>query len=182
MRALHLWSPYPNIANTHEVRYTLLLKQLVPADSREGGPMRSVILIFLTLLYSTPLMAQGTDTKLRSELEALHSKWFKAFDSGDGATMDLMEMDKLVLVMPTGFIWTKTAPRAGEQQKHDSQIERTLSDVSVRRFGDTAILTGILTTKSGKENSQEATTVVFLQSAGRWKIASAQWSPVGSTK
>jgi ketosteroid isomerase-like protein len=70
----------------------------------------------------------------------------------------------------------------GEQKKHDSQIERTLSDVTVRRFGDTAILTGILATKSGKENSQEATTVVFLQSSGKWKIASAQWSPVGSTK
>jgi hypothetical protein len=102
--------------------------------------MRSVILILLTLLYSAPLMAQGADTTLRSELEALHTKWFKAFDSGDGATMDLMEMDKLVLVMPTGFIW-KTAPRAGEQKKHDSQIERTLSDVTVRRFGDTVILT-----------------------------------------
>jgi ketosteroid isomerase-like protein len=143
--------------------------------------MRSVILILLTLLYSAPLMAQGADTTLRSELEALHTKWFKAFDSGDGATMDLMEMDKLVLVMPTGFIW-KTAPRAGEQKKHDSQIERTLSDVTVRRFGDTAILTGILATKSGKENSQGATTVVFLQSSGKWKIVSAQWSPVGSTK
>jgi ketosteroid isomerase-like protein len=124
--------------------------------------MRSVILILLTVLYSAPLMAQGADASLRSELEALHAKWFKAFDSGDGATMDLMEMDKLVLVMPTGFIWTKTAPRAGEQKKHGSQIERTLTDVTVRRFGDTAILTGILATKSDKENYQEATTIVFL--------------------
>jgi ketosteroid isomerase-like protein len=144
--------------------------------------MRSVIVILLTLLYSTPLVPQGTDTNLRPELEALHGKWFKAFDSGDGAAMDQMEMEKLVLVMPTGFIWTKTAPRAGEQRKHASQTERTLSDVSVRRFGDTAILTGILHTKSGKENSQEATTVVFVQSSGEWKIASAQWGPVGSAK
>jgi ketosteroid isomerase-like protein len=144
--------------------------------------MRSAILILLTLVYSAPLMAQGADASLRSELEALHAKWFKAFDSGDGATMDLMEMDNLVLVMPTGFVWTKTTPRAGEQKKHDSQIERTLTDVTVRRFGDTAILTGIVATKSDKENYQEATTVVFLHSSGKWKIASAQWSPVGSTK
>jgi ketosteroid isomerase-like protein len=144
--------------------------------------MRSVILILLTVLYSAPLMAQGADASLRSELEVLHAKWFKAFDSGDGATMDLMEMDGLVLVMPTGFIWKKTVPRAGKQKKHDSQIERTLTDVTVRRFGDTAILTGILATKSDKENYQEATTVVFLQSSGKWKIASAQWSSVGTTK
>ena len=148
--------------------------------------MRSAILIIvLTLLCSTPLMAQGTDSNLRSELEALHATWFKAFDSGDGATMDQMEMDNLTLVMPVGFIWPKTKARAGTQPKRDPQTERTLSDVSVRRFGDTAILTGILNTKSAKEISQEATTVVFVQSSGKWKIASAQWTsvaPVASTK
>ena len=87
-------------------------------------------------------------------------------------------MDNLVLVMPVGFIWSKTEARAGTQPKLDPQIKRTLSDVSVRRFGDTAVLTGILTTKSGKENSRDATTVVFVKSSGKWKIASAQWSPI----
>ena len=121
-------------------------------------------------------MAQGADTQ--SDLEALHAKWFKAGDNGDGATMDQMEVDKLVLVMPTGAIWTKTKARAGEQPKRDPQAERALSNVSVRRFGDTGILTGILTTKSGKENSRDATTVVFVKSSGKWKIASAQWTPI----
>jgi ketosteroid isomerase-like protein len=143
--------------------------------------MHTAILMVFTLLWSMPLMAQGTDIKLRSELEALHAKWFKAFDSGDGAAMDQIEVDNLTLVMPGGFIWPKTTARADSQQKHDSQTERTLSDVSVRQFGDTAILTGILTTKSGKENSKEATMVVFVQSSGKWKIASAQWTPVGTT-
>src|SRR5437764_13252447 len=47
----------------------------------------------------------------------LHAKWFKAFDIGDGATMDQMEMDNLVLVMPNGDIWRKPGPRAGKQRK-----------------------------------------------------------------
>ena len=144
--------------------------------------MRTAILMVFTLLWSMPLMAQGTDAKLRSELEALHAKWFKAFDGGDGATMDQMEMDNLVLVMPGGFIWPKTKARAESQQKHDSQPERTLGDVSVRRFGNTAILTGVLTTKSDKENSKDATTILFVQSSGKWKIASAQWTPVTTAK
>jgi ketosteroid isomerase-like protein len=72
-----------------------------------------------------------------------------------------------------GFIWAKTEARAGKQRKLDPQTERTLSDVSVRRFGDAAILTGILITKTGKENEKEATTMVFVQSSGKWKIASA---------
>jgi len=142
--------------------------------------MHTSILMVFTLLCSMPLMAQGSDGKLRSELESLHAQWFKAFDSGDGATMDQMEMDNLTLVMPEGSIWPKTEARAGVQKKHDAQAERTLSDVSVRRFGDTAILTGILTTKSAKDSSKEATMVVFVQSSGKWKIASAQWTPVAS--
>ena len=121
---------------------------------------------------------QVADANLRSDLEAIHAKWFKAFDSGDGAAMDQIEMDPLILVMPTGEIWPKTTARAGKQLKRDPQTERALSAVSVRQFGDTAILTAILTTKSAKETYREATTVVFVRSSGKWKIASAQWSPV----
>jgi hypothetical protein len=92
--------------------------------------MRSVIVILSLLLCSTMLTAQDSNASLRSELEALHAKWFKAFDSGDGATMDQIEVDKLVLVMPTGLIWAKPKARGGEQPKLDPHTERTLSDVS----------------------------------------------------
>ena len=144
--------------------------------------MRSAILILVSLLSSTPFMAQGTDADLRSALETLHAKWFKAFDSGEGATMDEMEMDNLTLVLPGGMVWSKTTARGSSQPKRDPQTVRTLSDVSVRRFGDTAILTGVLTTKSATENSQMGTTVVFVKSSSKWKIASAQWTPVASAK
>ncbi len=144
--------------------------------------MRSMVLALVALLCSMPLMAQGTDAKLQSELEALHAKWFKAFDSGDGAAMDQLEVYNVMLVMPTGEIWTKTKPRAGEQRKGDVQVERTLSHVAVHRFGDTAILMAILNTKSANETDQAATTVVFVRSSGQWKIGSAQWTPVASSK
>jgi hypothetical protein len=35
--------------------------------------MRARIVIAFALLWSLPLMAQGTDDKLRAELEALHA-------------------------------------------------------------------------------------------------------------
>ena len=144
--------------------------------------MRTAMAILLSVLCSTSVVAQGADAKLQSELQAMHAQWFKAFDGGDGATMDQMEVDELMLVMPTGSIWTKTTPRAGNQPKLKSQAERTLSDVSVRRFGNTAILTGIVASKSEGEDSRDATTVVFVQNSGKWKIVSAQWTPVTSTK
>jgi len=43
------------------------------------------------------------------------------------------------------------------------QVERTMSDVYVPRFWDTAILKGTLHSKSADGNEQEATTVVSVQ-------------------
>jgi ketosteroid isomerase-like protein len=153
---------------------------------RGGGPMRSAILIlvgFLGLCF-TPILAQaqGPDANLRSELVALHSKWMKAFYTGDNATMDELETENLVLIMPVGEIWSKNGPRVAKQQVLDPQTEATLSDVSVRRFGDTVILTGTLHSKSAKESFLSSTTVVFVKNVANWKIASAQWTPVEGQK
>jgi ketosteroid isomerase-like protein len=139
--------------------------------------MRAAFLIALAFLWSMPLLAQDTDSKLESELVTLHTQWFKAFDAGDGPAMNQMEVNNLVLVMPIGVIYRKTTPR-GKHSAANPPVERTLSDVSVRRYEGTAILTGALTSKSSKENSKEATTVVFVMSDGKWKVAAAQWTPV----
>ena len=144
--------------------------------------MRRTIIIVSTFLCSVLLVAQEAGTQLRSELEELHAKWFKAFDTGDGATMDQMEVDNLVLVMPNGDIWRKPGPRAGKQRKLDPQSERTLTNVVVRRFGDSSVLTGVLATKLNNQSSRDAETVVFVQSSGRWKIASVQWTSTTSAK
>ena len=147
--------------------------------------MRSAILVLIPLLglCFAPISAQPqTDANLRSDLVTLHSKWMKAFYTGDNATMDELETENLVLIMPMGVIWPKNGPRVGKQQVFDRQTEATLSDVSVRRFGNTVILTGILHSKSTKENLQSGTTVVFVKKEGKWKIASAQWTPVEEQK
>jgi Domain of unknown function (DUF4440) len=141
--------------------------------------MRAAFFIALAFLWSMPLVAQDTDSKLQSELVTLHTKWFKAYDAGDGSAMNQMEVNKLVLVMPIGVIYRKTTPR-GKHPAADPPIERTLSDVSVRRYEGTAILTGTLSSKSSQENLNEATTVVFVMSGGKWKVAAAQWTPVSN--
>jgi len=147
----------------------------------EAVMRKSLVLLLVTLVCSLPAFAQGSSENLQPQLEALHAKWFKAFDAGDGTTMDKMEISNLVLIMPTGQIWPKDGPRG--QWKGDAGAQRTLSNVAVRQYENTAILTGIVTTKGAKEgNGQDATTVVFVRSAGEWKIMSAQWSPISSEK
>jgi ketosteroid isomerase-like protein len=140
--------------------------------------MRFATVVFLTLLSSFSMVAQSTDANLESELSAIHAKWFEAYNAGDGATMDQVEVEKLVLILPTGDVWHKAKPRVGDQPKLDPPTEYTLRSAEVRRFGDTAILTGVVTSKSAKETAQIAETVVFLHGAGKWKIASAQWTPI----
>lgn len=154
--------------------------------------MRSTLLVLATLLCSTwsplsgpvdaavAMAAQAIVSDTSSEIEALHVAWFKAFDTGDGAAMDRMETDNVVLILPGGTISPKTAPRAGSQPARSPQPRRALSDVTIRQFGETAVLTGLLTTSGGTGSSREATTVVFVRRSGRWMIASAQWGPATS--
>jgi len=143
--------------------------------------LKPMTLLLVTVICVLPVAAQGGSSNLPSELVVLHGNWFKAFDAGDGATMDKMETSNLVLIMPNGQVWPKDGPRAGSQTKGGAE-QRTLSNVAVRQFGNAAILTGILTTKGGDDNRQMATTVVFVRSAEAWKIASAQWSPITNGK
>jgi hypothetical protein len=103
--------------------------------------LKSLTLLLVTLGCVLPVAAQSSNGSLQSELEAVHQKWFKAFDTGDGATMDKVEAPNLILVLPDGQIWPKDGPRAGHQEKVDVTAQRTLSKVAVRQFGDIAILT-----------------------------------------
>jgi hypothetical protein len=122
------------------------------------------------------MVLDDTAAKLRAELVAIHDRWYRAFDVGDGATMDALEVDDLVLVMPDGSIWAKPGPRAGKQPKRHVQPQRSLGDVTVRQFGDTAILTGMLTSRTPGETDKAGTTVIFVRRGGRWLIASTQWT------
>jgi hypothetical protein len=45
--------------------------------------MRSALLIILVVLCSIFVVAQGADANLRSDLEALHAKWFNRIDMGE---------------------------------------------------------------------------------------------------
>lgn len=135
--------------------------------------MRQILLIGITL--STCLLCHAFDEPLSAQLEALHGTWFAAFEAGDGAAMDQMEMPNLILVMPNGQIIQKTEPRAGKQHA-DKGSTRSLESVSIRQFGNAAVLTGVLITRNGATETREPETVVFIKTAGVWKIASAHWS------
>jgi hypothetical protein len=90
--------------------------------------MKILILSVLTILCRAVTLAQDANSSLSPELQAMHAQWFKAFEAGDGATMDQTEVENLVVVMPNGMAWPKPGPRAGKQPKRDPATARDYSD------------------------------------------------------
>ena len=147
-----------------------------------GSVKKSLVLTFVAVVIcSATAVVQAGDVKFQSELEALHQKWFAAYDKGDGATMDSVEVANLVLIFQDGSEWQKSGPR-GSDQKPTGATSHELRHVVVRKFGDSAVLTGRLLRKSGSEVQEDATTVVFARQNNRWLIASAHWSQVSKQK
>lgn len=140
--------------------------------------MRPALFLLFVAMFAVPSWAQPPDTALRAELESIHTKWFHAYDSGDAASMNELEVKNVGLVMPTGEVWIKSAPRTAHETFPSPGSRHELSNVTVRRFGDAAILTGVHTTTSSKETTRVGTTVVFVRVSGVWKIASVQWTPL----
>jgi ketosteroid isomerase-like protein len=131
--------------------------------------------LVLALSSLIPVVARSqTETPDTSKIERLHQQWLAAFDKGDGATMDRMELPNLVLVFDNGMIWQKSGPRAGTQ-KPTGVTSRKLSKVQVRQFGDEAVLTGLLTNKDRESEETVPTNVVWLRRNNDWLVASAQW-------
>jgi ketosteroid isomerase-like protein len=141
--------------------------------------MLFAVLVVLVLPSAATFGQNPSGTSaLKAQLERLHGEWFNAFDKGDGATMDRIEVPNLVLVDwdGKGSIFQKSGPRAGNVKPTGVQ-SRTLSDTQVRQFGDTAVLTGRLTSKGPSGTTNVATTtVVWVQQNNQWLVASVQWS------
>jgi hypothetical protein len=134
----------------------------------------SIFVLVLSSFIPFVALAQTGTPDISNTIERLHEQWFTAFDKGDGATMDRMEVPNLVLVFQDGRIWQKDGPRAG-RQKPAGVTSRSLNKAQVRQFGDTAILTGLLTSKDQETEETVPTTVVWLRRNSEWLIASAQW-------
>jgi hypothetical protein len=138
--------------------------------------------LLIALAFASLAQAQSSD--LKTELVRLQGQFLTAFQNGDGATLDRMEVPNLVLINGEGMgeIWQKQGPR-GKLKPGPAGVHRVLTDVTVRQFGDTAVLTGIQTTKApGSPDDISSTTVVWVRQAGKWLVASIQWSDVPPAK
>ena len=141
--------------------------------------MKSIVTIALMLL-SSQASTQQAETSLGTELHETYKAWFAALDRGDGAAMDALEVDDFILVGAGGSAVEKHRPRVSDPLPVPEAPERTWSDGVIRRYGDTAILTGriTLTHETPKWTTSMGTTAVFVRRADKWRMVSVQWTPV----
>jgi ketosteroid isomerase-like protein len=135
------------------------------------------LLALTTLCFVAPASAQPGD--LAKTLEQRYSDWMNAFRKGDGAAMDKMEADGLMLIFEDGSVWSKEKPRAEELKgRGPIPFTHTVEQVRVRVQGDVAIVTGVqhdVNTKTGGRARSPFTTV-WKREGGDWKVWSAHWS------
>src|SRR5215203_7356662 len=141
--------------------------------------MKSMVTIALMLLSAQAATGQ-TDASLGTELHESYKAWVAALDRGDAAGMDALEVEDFILVGAAGMIMEKHRPRVSDPLPVPEAPERTWSDGVIRRYGDTAILTGriTLTHETPKWTTSMGTTAVFVRQADKWRITSVQWRPV----
>jgi ketosteroid isomerase-like protein len=144
--------------------------------------LTSMLTVAILLLTGAPVSSKKPD--LTKVLQQRYSDWMNAFRRADGAAMDKLEADGLMLVMGTGMIWTKEKPRVEELKGvKPARVTHTLDQVRARDQGDVAVLTGIHNeVEADGTKSQSLFTTVWKRENGDWKVWSAHWTDVPPKK
>jgi uncharacterized protein (TIGR02246 family) len=133
--------------------------------------------LFFSCISAT---GQGPTAAMSSEQEirALENERNKAILSGDAATLEGMTSDDYTFITLRGELRTKSEIVKGFQSGSFKYDSRTISDLNVRVYGDTAIVTGRAIQKGserGKDYSGDYRfTRVYVKQKGRWMTVALQ--------
>ncbi len=133
------------------------------------------------LLSSCALaLGQNADAALSSEQEikALEADRNRAILTGDAAALERMTSDDYTFITLRGELRTKAEIVRGFQSGSFKYDSRTISDLNVRVYGDTAIVTG-RSTQKGSENGKDYSgdyrfTRVYVKQKGHWVTVALQ--------
>lgn len=144
---------------------------------RERKRRCSVVPVLLTLLLPIGPSAYATAPKAAAELRALEQVWLRATENRDTAVLDRILAKDFLHVAYDGRVLSKAdalrAPVA------PSGARQALSQLSVRLYGETGIVTGLntVTTRDGAVEVRLRFTDVFVRIHGSWQVVSAQETP-----
>lgn len=143
------------------------------------------LLIMLAAVIMFPLAnAQKTDPDLatKEEIKSLEEERNRAILSGDAATLDRMTSDDYTFITLRGELRTKAEIVKGFHSGSYKYDSRTISDLNVRVYGNTAIVTG-RSMQKGMENGKDYSgdyrfTRVYVRQNGHWMTVALQTTPI----
>jgi ketosteroid isomerase-like protein len=140
-------------------------------------PLHLATFTFALLIAPLPLLAAEAETKspaTQAEFERLETTWNNAHVAGDAAALDALWADELVVTVPKMPVFNKAQSLAIWRTGKMKFKKYETSDISVRTFGDTAIVTGALLRERnfmGKDIHEDwRFTKVYLRRDGKWRV------------
>ena len=138
--------------------------------------LRGLLAVGLVCLLCLPVLARAADphASATQQVLKLEHAWVRALSEHDAVFLNQLLADNFIDVSWQGKLRTKADML--EDLKTPKPATQTLSDLKVRLFGDTAIVTG-LNTIVGKHQALVAKlrfTDVFVRQHNQWHAVSSQ--------
>jgi len=138
------------------------------------------VLIILALLQGPAVSTDAFDLK---ELQRLEAVWNDAHLKGDADALDQLWANDLVVTVAAMPIMNKADALAMVRSNRMPFSKYETSELNVRRFGDSAVVTGRLV----RERSMNGKTITdnwrftktYAMIAGRWRVVAWHASPAG---
>ena len=151
--------------------------------------MKPILPVCLLLAATTMLMGQATGDKNSVEqiLIQMEHDWSQADTQKDAAALNRILAEDWIGIDFEGTVLTKPQALRDISSSDSGSLESTvLSDIKVRIYGETAVVTGTDTEKSeyhGQDSSgQYLWTDVFVYRNGRWQAVSSQSTKLARPK
>ena len=142
-------------------------------------------MIALSFLSFCTLMAgqsPSITSSAEKEIRALEEERNQAILHGDAAALERMTSDDYTFITLRGELRTKAEIVKGFRSGSFKYESRTISDLKVRVYGDTAVVTG-RSSQQGKENGKDYSgyyrfTRVYVKQKGQWVTVALQTTPI----
>ena len=123
------------------------------------------------------IVGQGTETSVVRELEQIEQQLATTWQAGDCSAWGAMIAPGWSVIHITGEVITKAQALGMCRAPRTVTEIFKVDDLSVRVFGDAAVVTGRTTAATGGAKPSTLTlrfTDVFVHLAGRWQIVASQ--------
>jgi ketosteroid isomerase-like protein len=120
----------------------------------------------------------STHTRIKEEILEIEKERNRAIISGDSVALERMTSNDYTFITLRGELRTKTEIVQGFKSGSFHYESRQISDLNVRVYGNTAIVTG-RSIQKGRENGKDYSgdywfTRVYVKQDGRWQTVALQ--------